>query len=138
MYILDEKYLQIEAKDNKLIYYSELNIIPTEEEFKKATDSLINYFTAIEKSKKHFFQIMKLDNVNISSIYNYTTVIQWICKFFGTQHHIFEKYLKCTIVIIDNSFIKNTINIVLSTYPTARPVHFINDLNKLNELLKSH
>ena len=52
MYILEENYLQIEVKDNKLIYYTEIDIIPTEEEFKKITDSLLNYFAAIQKTKK--------------------------------------------------------------------------------------
>ena len=37
MYILDEDYLQIEVKGNKLIYYSEIDIIPTEIQFKKVT-----------------------------------------------------------------------------------------------------
>ena len=82
MYILEENYLQIEVKDNKLIYYTEIDIIPTEEEFKKITDSLLNYFAAIQKTKKKFYQIMKIDNATVSSIYNYTTVIQWICNFF--------------------------------------------------------
>ena len=57
MYILEENYLQIEVKDNKLIYYTEIDIIPTEEEFKKITDSLLNYFAAIQKTKKNFIKL---------------------------------------------------------------------------------
>ena len=53
MYILDEDYLQIEIKDNKLIYYSELDIIPTETQFKEAEEALLNYFTAIDKKKNN-------------------------------------------------------------------------------------
>lgn len=138
MYILEEDYLQIEVKDNKLIYYSEIDIIPTETEFKKITDALLNYFTAIEKKNMSFYQIFKIDNATIANIYNYSNVIKWICDFFRTQHPIFDKYLRCTIIIIDNSFIKNSINLVLSTYTTARPVYFITDLDKLDDLLKLH
>lgn len=136
MYILDEDYLQIEVKDNKLIYYSEIDIIPTETEFEKAKDALLNYFTAVEKKNKSFYQIFNIDNASISSIYNYSSVIKWICNFFSTQHHIFEKYLKCSIIIIDNAFIKNTINLVLKAYEPARPIHFITDLDELDGLLK--
>ena len=136
MYILDENYLQIEVKDDKLIYYSEIDIIPTETQFKKITDALLIYFKAIEKKNKSFYQIFNIDNASISSIYNYSSVIKWICKFFQTQHHIFDKYLKCSIIIIDNSFIKNAINIVLAAYPTARPIHFITNLDELDDLLK--
>ena len=32
--------------------------------------------------------------------------------------------------------IKNTINFVLKAYEPARPVHFITDLNELDDLLK--
>ena len=138
MYILDEDYLQIEVKDDKLIYYSEIDIIPIETEFKKITDALLNYFSAIEKKKKSFYQIFKIDNASISSIYNYSTVISWICTFFRTQHPIFDKYLRCTVIIIDNSFIKTSINLVLSAYKPARPVYFITDLNELDNLLKLH
>ena len=59
MYILNEYYLQIEVKDNKLIYYSEIDIIPIETEFKKITDALLNYFSAIEKKKKVFIKFLK-------------------------------------------------------------------------------
>lgn len=135
MYILDEEYLQIETKENKLIYYTDINIIPTEKQFEKIKTSLINYFTAIEKTKKNFYQIMKIDNATVSSIYSYTTIIQWICNFFSTQHHIFDKYLKCTIIIIDNVFIQGAINLVLKAYQTSRPVHFITDLDKIDDLL---
>lgn len=138
MYILDEEYLQVEVKDDKLIYYSEIDILPTEKEFEKVKTSLMNYFTAIEKKKKKFYQIFKIDNATIASIYNYSTVINWICDFFRSQHPIFDKYLKCSIVIIDNSFIKNAINLVLAAYPPARPVHFITDLDDLDPLLKSY
>ena len=55
MYILDEEYLQIEVKENKLIYYSQIDIIPTDKQFEKIKTSLINYFTAIEKTKKKFY-----------------------------------------------------------------------------------
>ena len=54
MYILNEDYLQIEVKDNKLIYYSEIYLIPIETYFKKIKDALLNYFSAIEKKKKKF------------------------------------------------------------------------------------
>jgi len=135
MYILDEEYLQIEAKENKLIYYTEIDIIPTDKQFEKIKSSLINYFTAIEKTKKKFYQIMKIDNATISSIYNYTTVIKWICNFFSTQHHIFDHYLKCTIIIIDNAFIKGSINLVLKAYEPSRPIHFITDLDEIDDLL---
>jgi len=138
MYILDEDYLQIEVKGNKLIYYSEIDIIPTEIQFKKVTEALKNYFAAIEKKNKNFYQIFKIDNATIASIYNYSTVISWICEFFRTQHPIFDKYLKCSVIIIDNLFIKTSINMVLSAYPTARPVHFITDLNELDGLLNSY
>ena len=138
MYILDEDYLQIEVKNDKLIYYSEIDIIPTEEQFEKIKTCLINYYTAIEKKNKHFFQIFKIDNATITSIYNYSTVMKWITEFFRSQHHIFDKYLKCSIVIIDNSFITNAINVIISAYPTARPVHFIVDLDDLDPLLKSY
>jgi hypothetical protein len=138
MYILDENYLQIEVKDNKLIYYSEIDIIPTKEEFKKITDSLLNYFTAIEKKNTSFYQIFKIDNASITSIYNYSSIILWICDFFRTQDNIFAEYLRCSIIIIDNSFIKKSINLVLSAYRTVRPVYFITDLDELDDLLKLH
>ncbi len=138
MYILDEDYLQIEVKDNKLIYYTEIDIIPTEKEFEKAKGALLNFFAAIEKKKKSFYQIFNINNATITSIYNYSSVIKWICDFFRTLHPIFDKYLKCSIIIIDSSFIKNTINIVLEAYPSARPVHFITDLDELDPLLKSY
>ena len=136
MYILNEEYLQIEVKDNKLIYYSKLNIIPNEEDFNKIVKVLTSYMTAIEKSKKPFYQIMLIDNATLTSIYNYTTVISWICNFFMEQHPILEKYLLCTVIIIDNTFIKNAINLVLKTYTSVRPVHFITDLDELDPLLK--
>tara|TARA_Y100001958_G_C21236823_1_gene563453 strand:- start:1227 stop:1643 length:417 start_codon:yes stop_codon:yes gene_type:complete len=135
MYILDEEYLQIEVKENKLIYYSQIDIIPTDKQFEKIKTSLINYFTAIEKTKKKFYQIMKIDNATISSIYNYTTIIKWICNFFSTQHHIFDNYLKCTIIIIDNAFIKGAINLVLKAYEPSRPIHFITNLDEIDDLL---
>tara|TARA_Y100000768_G_scaffold320539_1_gene256348 strand:+ start:1433 stop:1849 length:417 start_codon:yes stop_codon:yes gene_type:complete len=138
MYIFDEDYLQIEIKDNKLIYYSELDIIPTETQFKEAEEALLNYFAAIEKKKITFYQIFNIDNASISSIYNYSTVISWICNFFHTQHNIFEKYLRCTVIIIDNLFMKNSINLVLKAYQPARPIYFIVDLDELDDLLKLH
>jgi len=138
MYILDKDYLQIEIKDNKLIYYSELDIIPTETQFKEAEEVLLNYISAIDKKKIKFYQIFNVDNASISSIYNFSTVILWICNFFQTQHDIFEKYLRCTVIIIDNSFIKNSINLVLKAYEHARPIYFIVDIDELDDLLKLH
>ena len=78
---------------------------------------------------------MKIDNATISSIYNYTTIIKWICNFFSTQHHIFDNYLKCTIIIIDNAFIKGAINLVLKAYEPSRPIHFITNLDEIDDLL---
>ena len=138
MYILDKDYLQIEIKDNKLIYYSELDIIPTETQFKEVEEVLLNYISAIDKKKIKFYQIFNVDNASISSIYNFSTVILWICNFFQTQQDIFEKYLKCTVIIIDNSFIKNSINLVLKAYEPTRPIYFIVDIDELDDLLKLH
>ena len=136
MYILDEKYLQIETVDNKLIYYSKLDNVPTEEEFEKVKEILSNYFSNIEKSQKKFYQIMKVDNATIISIYHFRQVIKWICNFFSTKHYIFENYLKCSIIIIDNKFIQKSINLLLKAYEPSRPIHFITNLDNLNDLLK--
>ena len=90
------------------------------------------------KKKITFYQIFNIDNASISSIYNYSAVISWICNFFHTQHDIFEKYLRCTVIIIDNSFIKSSINLILKAYEPTRPIYFIMDLDELNDLLKLH
>ena len=136
MYILDEKYLQIETVENKLIYYSKLDNVPTKEQFEKVKETLSDYFLNIEKSQNKFYQIMKLDNATITSMCHFRKVIKWICKFFSTKHYIFENYLKCSVIIIDNTFIQKTINILLKAYEPSRPIHFITDLNELNDLLK--
>ena len=79
---------------------------------------------------------MKVDNATIISIYHFRQVIKWICNFFSTKHYIFENYLKCSIIIIDNKFIQKSINLLLKAYEPSRPIHFITNLDNLNDLLK--
>ena len=135
MYLLNKNYLTIKVDGNKLFYYSKIDIVPTQEEFEDIKIALTNYFIAISKSQKKFYQIIKVDNANLSSIYNYTTVISWICEFFQTQYDIFNNYLHCTIIVLDNTFIRNSISLYLNTYTQAKPVHFTTCLSKIDKFL---
>ena len=135
MYLLNEKYLTIELKGNKLYYYSKIDIVPTKEEFEDIVKVLKNYFIAISKSKKKFFQIIKMDNAGLTSLYNYTTIIGWICEFFQTQHEILNDYLICTIIVLDNTIIRNSINFYLKTYTPSKPVHFTDSLLEVNTFI---
>ena len=95
MYLLDEKYLQININENKLIFNTDINIIPNKIEFEKIKEILCNYFLAIKKSKKKFFQIFKINNATINTIYNYKEIIQWTCDLFNEHRYIFREYLYC-------------------------------------------
>lgn len=136
MYILDKPYLQIELLGNKLIYYSDMNICPTRDELLDIENVLLNFFEKFIEKKEKFIQIMNVNNTTISCLVSFYDTINAIKKIYCTEIslELFNNYLICTVIIIDNKFIKNAIQLGLNTYNNIKPIHIISNLDEIDNI----
>jgi hypothetical protein len=131
-----DEFLDIKLDKNKLIYtiYT-VNKLPDIDTILKIQNILTIFFETLSKSNKQFYQIFIFNKVNISSLLNFTDCVEIMTAFFLKQHLLFKKLLLCSIMVLDNSLIKNSMNLIFKIYTPTRPLHFINDKNEIEDCI---
>ena len=136
--IYKSEYIIICLKKN-VLYHTILNKLPNLEEFKKMASVLQTFFNICIEKNKHLYQIYNFNNIEISSIPEFSKCTNFITHFFSKNKNMFSNNLYCSGVIINNFLVRNAIKLVLSIYTPIKPFTFVkNDTEVYTFFKKIH
>ena len=134
-----DNYIEISLDKNKLMYtiYS-TEQLPDMDSVLKIQENLNIFFSTISKTNKKFYQIFIFNNIRISSLLEFTDRVEVMVKFFRSHYNLFFKQLLCSIIVLDNSVIKNTMDLTFKIIPPTKPVHFIKNKDEIEIYLDKY
>lgn len=128
-------FLIFEIKNN---YSEKISDEILEKIIKDLSDAYVDFY----KNKIIFAQIYKLDKLSSSNIYNEMKFLYKYIDFLKTFNYMFQECNIGTSLIINSSFIKNVINLLLNFYENVKPIkcfeHEINAQEWIDELNKTN
>lgn len=142
--LLENECILITLKKN-VLYHQFYNKMPDKDDLTNIAEVIQNFYNICEENNKKFYHIYNFNNISIFSLPNFTSNMDIIKTFFLKNYKIFEKYLYCSCMIIQNSFVRNCIKMVLNLYTPTKPISFVeNDecayvfFNKIKEEYKNN
>jgi hypothetical protein len=124
--------MSIERENNFCKYSLNNNILlieikkeqPTNEEWIN-TINLMKSFYELAEIKNFIFSI--IFDLTKMGILEYCKIKEWSNLFIDYKDKT-KKYIKCTTIITNSIFIKNTLNIFFGVYTTVKPMKMVNNI----------
>tara|TARA_Y100000741_G_scaffold224372_1_gene171326 strand:- start:2248 stop:2655 length:408 start_codon:yes stop_codon:yes gene_type:complete len=130
--ILNNNYINIYLDKYKLFHIiKKTDHIPDNKELDIMKDKLNYLYDVIKKKDIQIIQIFHFEIDKISEMLEYSECIKYMTNFFTSNQSFFIKHLKCTYILINNSFIKNIIKTILNFYTSTKPIHFIETIDDI-------
>ena len=134
--IYKSEYIIISLNKN-ILYHTILNKLPNIEEFVKMSNVLQTFYNICIEKNKYFYQIYNFNNIELSSIPDFSKCTNFIKNFFIKNKDIFNKNLYCSAVIINNFLVRNALKLVLNVYIPSKPFTFVKNDSEVYEFFKS-
>lgn len=105
-------------------------------------DSIENYkkifeatYDTFKESTIMFYHLFIFKNVGVRCIIGLSDVLSEMIDFFKQFKDVFENYLECNIVLIDNIILRNALNLALVTYKPVKEIYFIKEENEIDNYI---
>ena len=134
--IYKSEYIIISLNKN-ILYHTILNKLPNIEEFVKMSNVLQTFYNICIEKNRHFYQIYNFNNIELSSIPDFSKCTNFIKNFFMKNKDIFNNNLYCSAVIINNFLVRNALKLVLNVYIPSKPFTFVKNDSEVYEFFKS-
>lgn len=134
--IYKSEYIIISLNKN-ILYHTILNKLPNIEEFVKMSNVLQTFYNICIEKNKHFYQIYNFNNIELSSIPEFSKCTNFIKDFFIKNKDIFNNNLYCSGIIINNFLVRNALKLVLNVYLPAKPFTFVKNESEVYTFFKN-
>jgi hypothetical protein len=120
--------------ENNVLIMETLKPTPTDEEWEFTKETLLSFYTDAFEKKYNFSLIFNLKDFYMTDI---KKIRDW-GELFTTNRETNKQVLTKSVLITDNIFFRYVLNMVLSVYPTSKPIKIVASLEEALEFINSH
>ena len=120
--------------ENNVLIMETLKPTPTDEEWKFTKETLLSFYTDAFEKKYKFSLIFNLKDFYMTDI---KKIRDW-GELFTNNRETNKQVLTKSVLITDNIFFRYVLNMVLSVYPTSKPIKIVASLEEAFEFINSH
>lgn len=133
MKILDNNFCEIKFED-QIFRVDIKDSYPNEDEWGECKKALENFYEAIRVKKINFTIMYDITNMGMLQFNHIKELVSLLVKY----RDLSEQYVIASVIVVNNSIVKNVVNTTLAMYPSVRPVKFVTSMEEAKGVIEHY